>query len=345
MFIRETAKAIAKAICRNLTPAGRAIVVRDSIQPEDLANNLPTENLRDLLFVISRKLQIPSVIIRGQYGDIEGSPYDEVILRSYATTGTWSPRFQSEIIDRSFRNSGGCFIDVGANIGLTAIPAAKNHPIRCIALEPDPVNFNFLQRNIQSNNLAEKIKAINLAAYDRRTALDFELSPNNLGDHRIRSNDFKALVTPQQHEESREVIRVDAMPIDVILENETLQHPIVVKIDTQGSEPVVFRGAGKLLQQADCLIVEFSPYTLARSGFDENNFFEDLQGFEYGYIIALDKNNENDPPTTSSPPLEISKIFELCKIAAQNKHPDNYFDVVLLKKRDFLLEKSSISPP
>lgn len=343
MFFRELAKYTAKAICKKLTPAGRAIVVRDSIPTEDLTNNLPLEQLRDLLFSISRRLRIPSITIRGQYGDIEGSPHDEVILRSYATTGTWSPRFQSEVIDRSFRNSGGSFIDVGANIGLTAIPAVKNHPILCIALEPDPTNFTFLQRNIQINNLAERIKPINLAAYDKRAVLDFELSPNNLGDHRIRPNDCKSLVTPQQHEERRAVIKVNAMPIDEILENETLQHPIVVKIDTQGSEPVVFRGASRLLKKADCLVVEFSPYTLARSGFDEGIFFEHLQDFKYGYVIALDKNYIGEPPATYSEPLGMAEIFEICKTAAQNKHPDNYFDIILFKERNFLLVNDVIS--
>ena len=128
MLIKETAKAIAKAICSHLSPAGRTIVVRDSIPMQDLADNLPRQQLKELLFATARRLNLSSLRVSGQYGEIEGSPYDKVILRQYAMSGTWSPRFQTEIIDRAFRSHEGTFVDVGANIGLTAIPAATNHP-------------------------------------------------------------------------------------------------------------------------------------------------------------------------------------------------------------------------
>lgn len=335
MLIKETAKAIAKAICSHLSPAGRTIVVRDSIPMQDLADNLPRQQLKELLFATARRLNLSSLRVSGQYGEIEGSPYDKVILRQYAMSGTWSPRFQTEIIDRAFRFHEGTFVDIGANIGLTAIPAAKNHPITCFALEPDPVNFSFLQRNIELNGLGKKIKPFNVAAYDAETRLDFELSPDNLGDHRIRPGEGKPLVASQQQEDSRKVIKISALPLDTILAAEALSHPLVVKIDTQGSEPMVFRGATELLKQADCLVVEFSPYTLARAGFDEEDFFRDLQGFTYGYLISLD-HEDDDSTDISTTPLKFDQIITKCREIALNKHPDNYFDVVLLKQPDFL---------
>lgn len=335
MRINESAKAIAKAICRRLSPAGRAIVVRDSIPIEDLAGNLPRHMLTELAFETARKLNFSSICVRGQYGEIEGSPSDQVILLRYALTGTWSPRFQSAIIDRAFKFTEGTFIDIGANIGLTAIPAAANHAITCLALEPDPTNFGFLQRNIELNGLALKIKSLNVAAYDTEGTLDFELSPDNLGDHRIRTRDSEPLVAPQQQEESRKVIQIKALPIDTIVATEALPHPLVMKIDTQGSEPMVFRGARELLKQTDCLVVEFSPYALARAGFDAEDFFQGLQGFSYGYMLSLD-HEENDANIATSLPLSFDQIVAMCRQVELNKHPDNYFDVVLLKQPDFL---------
>lgn len=341
MLIREVAKAIAKAICRKLTPAGRAIVVRDSIPVQDLTTHLPRELLMDLLFSISRRLKIPSIRIAGFYGEIEGSPYDDVILRTYAREGVWSIRFQTEIINRCFKSSSGCLVDVGANIGLTAIPAVKNHSITCFALEPDPTNFRFLERNIFANGLSDKITPINLAAYDRKVEIDFELSPDNLGDHRIRGiNASEALTAPQQSEEYRDVIKISAMPLDLILEVRKLQHPIVVKIDTQGSEPAVLRGAKELLLNTDCLVVEFSPYTLARSGFNTDDFFECLEGFPWGYIMALDKDKDRKSQMIDMAPLEFAKISELCKTAERNVHPDNYFDIVLVRNKSFFSENN-----
>lgn len=334
MLINKTAKAIAKAICRHLSPAGRAIVVRDSIPIEDLVDNLPRRLLTELLLEIAQKLNLSSIRFDGQYGEIEGSPYDKVILRRYAITGAWSPEFQSEVIDRVFKFSKGTLIDIGANIGLTAIPATSNHAITCLAVEADPINFDFLKRNIESNKLGLKIKPFNVAAYDRETTLDFELSPNNLGDHRIRPRDSNPLVSAQQQEEKRKVIRVKALPLDTILATEPLFHPLVMKIDTQGSEPMVFRGARELLKQVDCLVVEFSPYTLARAGFDVEDFFEDLQDFAYGYILSLDHVGGR-PTSTSAPPLGFDQVIAKCRLSALNKHPDNYYDIVLLKQPGF----------
>lgn len=335
MPIKKSAMAIAKAICSSLSPAGRAIVVRDSIPMQDLADNLPQGLLKVLLLETARKLNLSSIRVSGQYGEIEGSPYDKVILRQYALTGTWSPRFQTEIIDRAFRVTEGTFVDVGANIGLTAIPAVNNHPITCFALEPDPVNFSFLQRNIEINGLVGKIKPFNMAAYDSETQLDFELSPDNLGDHRIRPNDSKPLVVSRQQEEGRKVIKIIALPLDTILAAEPLTHPLVIKIDTQGSEPMVFRGARSLLKQADCLVVEFSPYTLARAGCDEEDFFRELKDFAFGYILSLD-HDDSASTDTPSPILEFDEIVTKCRSIALNKHPDNYFDLVLVKQQDFL---------
>lgn len=335
MLIKKSVQAIAKAICCHLSPAGRAIVVRDSIPMKDLAHHLPRYQLTELLLETALKLNLSSIRVNGQYGEIEGSPSDKVILRRYALTGSWSPRLQTEIIDRAFKHTEGTFIDIGANIGLTAIPAAKNHAITCFALEPDPINFGFLQRNIELNDLGSKVKPLNIAAYATETQLDFELSPDNLGDHRIRPHDSKPLVAPLQHEENRKVIQIKALPLDTILATESLSHPLVMKIDTQGSEPMVFRGARELLKQTDCLIVEFSPYTLARAGFDVEDFFLDLRDFSYGYMLSFDHEN-NGSTCTSSQPLEFDKIVTKCRLNALNKNPDNYYDVVLLKQPGFL---------
>jgi len=335
MLIKWTAKAIAKVICRHLTPSSRATIVRDSVPMRDLADNLPRHLLTELLFESAQKLALLALRVQGQYGAIEGSPYDRVIFQRYALTGTWSPKFQTEIIDRAFRSKAGTFVDVGANIGLTSIPAARNHPINCFALEPDPVNFGFLERNIHLNGLEGKIKAYEVAAYDAETQLDFELSPDNWGDHRVRAYERKSLVAPQQEEEKRKVIEVPALPLDSILANETITHPLVVKIDTQGSEPIVFRGARELLKRVDLLTVEFSPYTLARLGFDDAEFFRDLRSFACGHIVSLDHDGTGSTDILG-PPLELDDIIARCHAIALNKHPDNYFDLVLLKERDFI---------
>jgi hypothetical protein len=65
---------------------------------------------------------------------------DRFVLPEYAATGTFAETVTSALTD--FLRGGGTYIDVGANIGLTIIPVARNPNVHCLAFEPEPVNFN-----------------------------------------------------------------------------------------------------------------------------------------------------------------------------------------------------------
>ena len=58
----------------------------------------------------------------------------------------------TEALQAFFAPTGGTYLDIGANIGLMTVPFARDPRIRCLAFEPDPTNFGFLQRNIAPRN-------------------------------------------------------------------------------------------------------------------------------------------------------------------------------------------------
>lgn len=327
-------RATARALLHRLPPASRATVVRDAVPVEDLLGNLPKTLLQDLLFGAATSLGVTAIRVNGQLGEIEGSPRDRVILYRYLQTGTWSSRFQREIIDKVFALGEGTYIDVGANIGLTSIPVAAKWGVQCYAFEPDPTNFRFLQRNTELNDVGETIQLFNIAVHEREATLDFELSPENLGDHRIRSSTGAPAIAPKQNENKRHVIKVAAAPLDATLSGANIKHPLVLKIDVQGAEPAVFRGARKLLYEADCLVVEFSPYALARAGADEDDFFRELHGFTCGFIASFD-GDDQDSNRALINPLPLADVIAKCRDASWHKHPDNYFDLILLRREDF----------
>lgn len=327
------ARASAKALLHHLPPASRAIVVRDAVPPEDLLENLPKTLLQDLLFGAATSLGVTAIRVNGHLGEIEGSPRDRVILYRYLQTGAWSSRFQREVVDKVFALGKGTYIDVGANIGLTLIPVAAKWRVQCYAFEPDPTNFHFLQRNTELNDVGETVQLFNIAAYEREATLDFELSPDNLGDHRIRPSTEASTIDPKQNEDKRHVIKVAAAPLDTTLSGANIKHPLVLKVDVQGAEPAVFRGARKVLHDADCLVVEFSPYALARAGADEDDFFRELHGFTCGFITSFD-GGDQDSNRTLINPSPIAEVIAKCRDASWHKHPDNYFDLILLKRED-----------
>lgn len=329
---KSLAAAIAKIICRYLTPAGRAKVVRDSFSMSDLYMNLPKHQLIDLIFgAAANSVNAGSLVFVGSQGIIEGSPKDRVIFYTYAQTGSWSSSFQSELIDRFFIHGKGTFLDIGANIGLTAIPAAIRHGIQCFAFEPDPVNFQLLKRNVERNKVADRVTIFNVALHDTQGILDFELSEDNWGDHRLRIPGQTASVAPSFNEIARHVVNVQAAPLDMTLDSRELIRPIFLKIDTQGAEVTVLRGARETLKSVDLLVVEFSPYHMARMGSDATDFIKEIESWPYGMILSFDNTTVADAACIGQF-LPIEKVTEILNSLAKNQSPDNYVDVVLSKR-------------
>lgn len=161
-------------------------------------------------------------------------------------------------------------LDIGANNGVISIGALLADQVTTvIGLEPDPDNFELLQRNIVNNRLSERFIALPLAASDTASMLHFELSPDNFGDHRIRPTADGALVQDAQQESHRDVIQVVARPIDDILDSlpDGYKAKIaLVWMDVQGHEGRVLAGGMRLFSTRVPLVTEVWPYGIRRSG-------------------------------------------------------------------------------
>jgi FkbM family methyltransferase len=83
------------------------------------------------------------------------------------TTLAWIDSFASEAV----------FWDIGANIGLYAIYAAKRHPeLGVFAFEPSVLNTEWLVRNIALNEVEDRICIVPVPLSDKRGENTFRLS-------------------------------------------------------------------------------------------------------------------------------------------------------------------------
>ncbi|MFQ5773868.1 MAG: FkbM family methyltransferase [Kiloniellaceae bacterium] len=238
----------------------------------------------ELFTRLCKKLNVKGIAVDGDYGRIYGDPRDEIILRHYIEHGYWAREIVG-FINESFSGPGGVFLDIGANIGLVTLPVSANKNVICKAIEPDPANFELLSQNVRANSSDANIHLYNLALFDRDGHLDFELSPDNLGDHRVRANGARA-PSGEFGEHQREVIRVKAVTLDALTDLRDLRGKLVAKMDTQGAEAHVFKGGAKVLSHADVIIFEFWPYGLARLGADLDFLYEFLgKNFRFGSIV------------------------------------------------------------
>lgn len=119
-------------------------------------------------------------------------------------------------------------IDVGANIGDSAIYFALNGAKKVIALEPYPYSFKLAKRNVMENNLENKIEVLN-AGYGKdgeisideneKSGLGTKLKPSGAGE-KIKIYSLKSLV--KQFNLDRAVLKMDCEGCEYNILNEDI---------------------------------------------------------------------------------------------------------------------------
>jgi FkbM family methyltransferase len=226
------------------------------------------------------------VVADGEYGTFEGAAVDRVVMGEYRTLGTWAKGLVSLTVDRLFGAGPGTFIDVGANIGLVVVPVVERTGSIGIAFEPEPRNFGFLSRNVARHGLESQIECHPLACYSESTALPLTLSSDNLGDHRLQPGAADARqLSPELA--TRPAIQVSTTRLDDALRGRELPHPIVVKLDTQGSEVRVLEGAPETLARADYVVSEYWFEGIIAHGDSPRRFAEIMRDFQFGAVLHV----------------------------------------------------------
>ena len=237
-----------------------------------------------MFYQIGIMLGVHSFTCDGDLGLFEGSIHDDVVHRYYLKHGTWASGLQY-LLSKLFANAPGTFIDVGANIGLIAIPIAKkNNKIDIYVFEPEYNNYNFLCKNIFTNAPESKIKTFQVALFSEDCTLEMEISKDNMGDHRVRRRSLSTSQVNCYGEESRTTVNIHARKLDSIMNVQDLVKPIILKVDTQGAEVQVLSGAKKLLEEVDYLLIEYWPYGLQRMGDTTEAFFNVIGQFPWGAV-------------------------------------------------------------
>jgi FkbM family methyltransferase len=221
-----------------------------------------------------------SILVDGEYGQFEGAQADQVVLHEYRTLGYWAKTLVN-LVERLFADGPGTFIDVGANIGLVVVPVVERSGSIGIAFEPEPRNFGYLTRNIARHGLADQIESHALACYSEPVRLELALSSDNLGDHRLQPS------AAADTGSSRVRIEVATARLDDVLRGRELPRPIVLKLDTQGSEVRVLEGARETLARTDYIISEFWPGGIVAHGDATERFSEIMRGFPFGAVLHV----------------------------------------------------------
>ena len=143
--------------------------------------------------------------------------------------------------------AGDVFCDVGANIGIYTIPAAKHvGPAgRIYAFEPHAGNLVSLLENIALNGVSDRVSVLSCALHDATRVSDF------------RYTDLGAGTSMSQFESERDAFGRAVSPValelkyaatlDDLIDSDVVRPPGLVKIDVDGNELLVLRGMRRLL--------------------------------------------------------------------------------------------------
>jgi FkbM family methyltransferase len=126
-------------------------------------------------------------------------------------------------------------IDVGASIGDFSIVVAKRFGAKkVIAIEPDETLFDILVKNIKINRLEHIVKPVRYALGDRKGLVEL-----------YKSGDFITAIG-SGHAEPR---LYPSTTLDELVEELGLEHVNLMKIDTEGSELLILKGALRTLRR------------------------------------------------------------------------------------------------
>jgi FkbM family methyltransferase len=160
-------------------------------------------------------------------------------------------KHEEEII-RQFRpKEGDTVVDIGAHMGRYTITSSKSvgESGRVIAVEAHPYNFRLLQDNLRLNKLTN-VCALNLAVYSKKACLKLYLPDEDLGytgHHSLMTN---YLATKNRKQKEGRYIEVQADTLDNLLRSKGITTVNWIKIDVEGAEYEVLKGAVETLAES-----------------------------------------------------------------------------------------------
>lgn len=138
-------------------------------------------------------------------------------------------------------HSGDCFVDVGAHLGFYSLLGAKLGA-KVLAIEASPRTFAWLKANLEMNQ-ETNVESLNLAMADTKGELTFTQYPVYYSEY--NSLNQKAL---RQVPKGAEALTIAAETLDGLLAERAFV-PTCIKIDVEGAEELVIRGAVDALKQ------------------------------------------------------------------------------------------------
>lgn len=202
---------------------------------------------------------------------LKGSSNDKSILNPIELKEYYSPHIMNLLKNIVKPNT--ISLDIGANIGIISLVLSfLSREGKVYSFEPASENFYYLEQNIILNE-AKNIMPIKLAAYDQKKTIPISYVDFGGGWSFISNNRDKQFFTLMESYFGKEWVKqlnmnqkqlveelIDCVTLDDWISNNHVKHLDLIKLDVEGSELKVLKGAQTCISKfKPDLIVEFNP--------------------------------------------------------------------------------------
>lgn len=263
-------------------------------------------NQQNILTVNGCKLEIIP-------GDPLGTSAELLMFKTHEPIST-------KLISKLLKQGMTC-LDIGANIGYYVLLESKlvGEHGKIIAIEPSPVNFEYLQKNIKLQN-TKKIEAFNIAAGNMEGKIKFLIYEN-------ASNSGMVIKDGEEKKWPGKVIEVPIIKVDSLLKEKNIAKIDFLRMDVEGYEFHIFEGMQDTLIRHKP-IIQIEVHRSIMGDETTKKWFQMLQklGYEVKYYIP----REIDTPMIGT--INDVKFHSLEKLTSMldNKLLPSFFMLSLI---------------
>jgi len=186
---------------------------------------------------------------------------------------------------KSIIKQGDVIVDIGANLGLYTLTAAKSVGTagKVYSIEPNPIVFSSLKKNVKENN-HQNVVLINKAvsSFSGSTKLSFD------SENSISTESYLI----REETGSQKFVSVETISLDDFFKN--ISNKVnVIKMDIEGAEFEALKGMKNLLENNNTLnlFLEFNPRALNKMDVCIPEFIDYLVSFHF-IIYNIDEKNK-----------------------------------------------------
>lgn len=194
-----------------------------------------------------------TLLARTRYGDwLYLDSRDSSLTPTLAMTGTWEPWIAD--VFRGACRPGMSVVDIGCNCGFYAVLAARcvGARGRVVAIDANPRMVELTRRSVNANFQMNITRVVHGAVVDVEGDVEIGIPDDLMGSGSMT-------IRAGEHPQSVTTIRCPGRPLDAWIGAD--RRIDVLKVDTEGAEPLILRGAEALLRENRDIkvLIEFAP--------------------------------------------------------------------------------------